>query len=114
MPLVLASENPVARKDHRCDLCDRIIGPGERYNRQRNIGEDGPYVFKVCAHCCALVRLTTATDWADDDAGYAADDICEWEPGTIWEARLRAQYRRKWRRLDGRLYPVPTAPEADQ
>ena len=106
-PLVLASENPVARIEHKCQLCWRTIGPGERYNRQRNIGDDGPYVFKACAHCHAYVLLTSLTDWCDD--GYTADDLVEYEPGSIVEARWRAQHRRKWRRRDGTLYPIPKA-----
>jgi len=112
MPTVLASEHPVARIEHHCQLCGRTIEPGEKYNRQRNIGDDGPYVFKACAHCHALTVVTTATESANYyGEGYTADDLLEWEPGTVWEARLRAQYRRKWRRLDGCLYPVPAAPE---
>jgi hypothetical protein len=105
MPLVLASENPVARKEHRCQLCYRTIEPGERYNRQRNIGDDGPYVFKACAHCDAYVRLADIASYCDD--GYTADDVCEYEPVDVTSARWRAQYRRKWRRRDGALYPVP-------
>lgn len=111
-PIVLASENHVARKQHRCELCGRTIEPGERYNRQRNIGDNGPCVFKSCAHCEALVTLTTATEDADYwGEGYTTDDIWEWQPGNIWEARLRAQWRRRWRRRDGSLYDVPTPPE---
>jgi hypothetical protein len=108
MPLVLASENPVARKEHRCQLCNRTIEPGERYNRQRNIGDDGPYASKACAHCDALATLSTVAEWAWwNSDGYTMDDFIEWEPTTVREARWRAQYRRKWRRRDGALYPVP-------
>lgn len=106
-PLVLASENPVARIEHKCQLCYRTIEPGEQYNRQRNIGDDGPYVFKACAHCDAYVRLAGIANWADD--GYAADDVWEYPPANIREARWRAMYRRKWRRRDGGLYPIPDA-----
>jgi hypothetical protein len=104
-PVVLASENPVARVEHGCQLCGRTIEPGERYNRQRNIGDDGPYVFKACAHCNAYVRLTDLSSWCDD--GYTIDDVYEYEPCTMREARWRAQHRRKWRRRDGSLYPIP-------
>lgn len=107
----LASDNPRARVEHVCQLCYRKIQPGEKYNRQRNIGDDGPYVFKACAHCHALAKVSTVIDNAlDYSEGYTADDFVEWEPTTILEARWRAQYRRKWRRRDGELYPIPTAP----
>jgi hypothetical protein len=113
-PLVLASEHPVAKKEHCCNLCSRTIEPGERYNRQRNIGDDGPYVFKSCAHCDALTRVSSVTEDANFyGEGYTADDFFEWHPSTLHEARWRAQYRRKWRRRDGDLYPVPTAKDAD-
>lgn len=99
----IADDHPVARKQHRCELCDRIIEPGERYNRQRNIGVDGPYVFKACAHCAALVSLVNL----DYDQEYTADDLWEWDPGTFGEARWKVQYHRKWRRRDGTLYATP-------
>lgn len=107
-PLVLADDNPVARKEHGCQLCGRTIEPGERYSRQRNIGDDGPYVFKACAHCHAYVRLSEIAEWCDD-VGYTADDMWEYEPRNITEARWRAQHRRRWRRRDGGLCPIPGA-----
>lgn len=106
-PLVLASDWPVARIEHHCQLCGRTIQPGEKYNRQRNVGDDGPYVFKACAHCHAYVKLAGIADWCDD--GYTADDVWEYEPGDMTEARWRAQHRRKWMRRDGALYPIPEA-----
>ncbi len=106
---VIADERPTARKAHRCDLCDRAIEPGESYRRCWIIGDDGPYTFKECAHCSACVTLSTVTETAHYyGEGYSSDDFANWEPGTVWEARLRAQWRRKWRRRDGALFPVPT------
>lgn len=105
---IIASENPVARLTHRCCLCNRQIMPGERYNRQRNIGDDGPYVFKACAHCHALTRVSNILDAVDYyGEGYIEDDFQEWEPGTVQEARWKVQYNRKWQRRDGALYPIP-------
>lgn len=108
---VIASENPVARKEHQCALCGRTIRPGERYNRQRNVWDGDPYVFKSCAHCHWLVTkgcpdsLREFIDWADE--GYTTDTIWDWEPSTVAEARLLVGFRRKWTRRDGSLYPVP-------
>ena len=109
MSLLLASEHPVARVMHRCDLCQRLINPGERYNRQRVIGDDGPYVFKDCAHCEAAVKILNEVegDWYDSEFGYSAYDFAEFDPTTIQTARLRAMWKRQWRRRDHELYPVP-------
>ena len=52
--------------------------------------------------------LVLASDADFYGEGYNTDDFCEWEPSTVWEARLRAQWRRHWRRRDGDLYPIPT------
>jgi hypothetical protein len=103
--------NPVARRDHRCQLCSREIQSGERYNRQRNIGDDGPYVFKACAHCTAMVKVLNEIegDWYDDWEGYSYTDLLEFDPSAIYTARLRVMFRRGWRRRDGSLYPVPGA-----
>lgn len=109
MTLLLASEHPVARKEHTCSMCRRTIEPGERYNRQRCIGDDGPYVFKDCAHCSALVAILHAVegDWYDTDFGYTEYDVAELDPTTIRTARLKVMWKRHWRRRDGALYPVP-------
>ena len=78
--------------------------------RQRNIGDDGPYVFKSCAHCNALIKVSSVIESADYyGEGYTIDDFQQWEPNTIQEARWRAQYRRKWKRRDAALYPIPGA-----
>jgi hypothetical protein len=60
-------------------------------------------------HCLAI--LPHVIDYWSDD-GYTEADFVDWEPASIQEARWRAQYRRKWRRRDGRLYPVPGADAA--
>lgn len=69
-----------AIKRHQCDLCSRWIEPGETYNRQRGIGEDGPFTFKECAACRWLVGLINSEfgrDWYDQERGYTEDDIAD-------------------------------------
>lgn len=109
MALMIANEHPVARIMHRCELCARLIQPGERYNRQRLIGDDGPYVFKDCAHCEATVKILNEIegDWYDSEFGYSTYDLAELEPSTIQAARLKIMWKRQWRRRDRDLYPVP-------
>lgn len=106
---MLGDSKPKARVEHRCGLCNRVIGVGETYHRARIVGDDGPYVFKKCAHCSATLRLYFDEIVWEPSEGYCDEDFHNWEPSTIHGARLRAQYRRKWRRRDGTLYPVPTA-----
>lgn len=107
--ITLGETNPVARVQHRCNLCGRRIEPGEQYNRQRNIHDGRAYTFKDCAHCQAMVQTYNRLegDWYDAWEGYTQDDLHEYEPTTMPGARLRAMFRRQWRRRDGGLYDVP-------
>lgn len=105
---VIWDSEPVARKPHRCEDCDRRIDPGELYLRQRVIGDDGPYTWKRCAHCRAFIALyhdEMVSDWYE---GIGPDDISEWEPGTPASREHKRQWMGKWR-VDGKLYPIPTA-----
>ncbi len=110
MTTVLHESNPRARKRHRCELCIRDIEVGETYNRQRSIYDGEPYVFKACEHCMALVHVFDESNayWYDDE-GYTIDSIADVDPANLREARFQVQWRRKWRRRDGDLYPVPEA-----
>lgn len=103
---VIAYERPVARKDHTCQLCGRTIGEGEQYDRQRIVGDDGPYVFKSCAHCDAVVTLADL-DY-DREGGYTMNTIDQHEPSSWPEARWIVCWRRRWRRADGSLYAIPS------
>lgn len=106
-PQVLGWSTPTARVEHRCQLCGRTVRKGERYDRQRIIGDDGPYVFKSCAHCQAVLKITDIMDWADDDYGYTMDTFDCWEPRSVADLRLKVGWRRNWERADGTLWDVP-------
>lgn len=65
-----------ARKNYRCDWCDKIIPKGEKYIRQKYI-----YDGEFCtwrAHC-ACQRVTDAIwDYADPDDGLDSDGFYEY------------------------------------
>lgn len=99
-----------ARKAHHCSLCGRTIEPGETYEYQINIYDEHIYTWKECAHCDAMRCRIDFSGWAGyPDEGIDADDIGEYEPRSIAEARLIVGWRTKWRRKDGTLREVPTA-----
>lgn len=107
-PTVLHEGWRLATTQHRCQLCGRTIGPGERYFVQTNKGDDGVYAWKECEHCLSLLRETTALCDCDlYGEGYGPDTVVDWEPVDLRELRLKALWRKQWRRKDGTLYPVP-------
>lgn len=92
-----------ARKRHRCWLCARIIRPHEIY--RRTVGFDGTaWTNKTCLHCDALCSVLPRWFGLDE---YDWDVISDWDPADIGEARLKAQWKRRWERFDGTLYPLP-------
>lgn len=65
---VLEDVKPVARKQHRCDVCDGVIGEGDRYHRQRGVWEGEPYTHKAhllcrAAYVLAMRDLERRADW---------------------------------------------------
>jgi len=45
----------VTRKDWRCDGCFRRFPAGGPKTSQRIVGDDGPFTWKECATCSAIV-----------------------------------------------------------
>lgn len=91
MTTVLDHSEPVARKQHQCCECGGAIGAGDRYIRQRNVGDDGPYVYKAHALCWALI------DWSE--ALYSDGSVIEWD----WK---REQLREVFAGLAATLAPT--------
>ena len=54
---VLEDARHVAHKRHTCDICCGSITEGTSYNRQRVIGDDGPYTHRSHDLCLAFYRL---------------------------------------------------------
>lgn len=71
-----------ANKNHRCDLCGKEIGKGERYEWIKNIWEGDFYEFHshiACSNICSAIW-----DYADPDEGMDEDlfqdscrEVCE-------------------------------------
>ena len=94
---------PTARVRHICEMCRRVIEPGEAY--LRGVGLDGTaWTWKECAHCDAL-RDVARAQTGDDE--YDWQTIADWEPTSWQQMRVKVQWLRGWTRRDGRLYPVP-------
>ena len=53
-PTVYSVRQHVARKEHRCSECGRVIRPGERYDCAFGIWGGRGDTFKTCQHCRAL------------------------------------------------------------
>lgn len=98
-----------ALKTHICESCGRSIDKGEKYDRTFAIDGGDTWVYKECVHCAALVNIWCIWDYCDASEGYTLDTFHEYrdEIRTITDARLWAQWHRKWRRGDGTLFPVP-------
>jgi hypothetical protein len=99
---------PTARKIQQCDECRRYILPGESYERVFGKWEGRVNTFKTCAHCRVLQK------WLVRECdgflyGGLEEEIEEHarEYSRFWLYRALKSMRRKWRRRDGSLMPVP-------
>lgn len=106
MVQTLHHDSPVARKQHLCSSCSRIIESGEQYDRQDNVFDGQRYAYKCCAQCQAatswIYRHIDGPSYWDD--GFDLRDVLSdlyLESGT--EFRLWHYMRRGWRRLNGEL-----------
>ena len=101
-----------ARKQHRCGECGRAIETGERYEAAQMM-DYGGYWFgcKTCQHCIAARQwlLNECDGWVY--AGVYEDLREHWDENTLlrslWLGRVIVGMRRKWRKRDGSLMPVP-------
>ena len=56
MITILKESHPIARKEHRCMLCNGKIAKGQRYYRQTCVYDDKPYDFIEHEECKAIAR----------------------------------------------------------
>jgi hypothetical protein len=98
-----------AAKSHVCDDCGRTIDKGERYHLARGLTDGYWWGAKCCAHCYAagwwLKEICGGWLWQ----GIGEELAQHWEEGytDLVVGRLVVGHRRKWKRWDGALMPLP-------
>ena len=107
----LSNRRHTARKEHKCVECYRIIQIGETYNLQFCVLSGNMEIYKTCAHC-QVVKA-----WLEKECGgylflSVYDDILEHarEGYGLRVKMLAIGMQRKWKRKDGRMWPVPKLP----
>ena len=109
---MLSEADPVARKDHKCRECGRVIERGERYHVDRFVWEGKLDAHKTCAHCMV------AREWLRQECGGylfggVEEDIREHAHNGDYPMgvyRLAVGMAWKWRTPRGRMLPLPAVP----
>jgi hypothetical protein len=66
---IASSETPVARKEHKCCECHRVIQKGEKYERYASLCEGSWDTYKTCWDCFSVRNAL----------------FCNWYFGRVWE-----------------------------
>lgn len=75
----LRQSTPVARKAHRCGMCNGSVQPGERYHRSTNLFDGRVYDFITCSPCESDGILAEVHAWCGSPwEGVSAEDAYEW------------------------------------
>lgn len=110
---VLHERYPTARIAHKCNECNRAISPGEKYMVERYVFDGDAKTHKTCAHCC-VVRQWLASECGGWMYGGLHEDISEHGDDPhygVGVKMLSVGMDRKWKRRDGRPWPIPRMPK---
>jgi hypothetical protein len=115
-PDVYRATDHVARVQHKCIECNRVIEPGETYRRAFMVYEGHPDTYKTCTHC------QVGQAWlAENCGGFLHHGLIEemeehaatYPDHRFGFLRIKVGMSRKWHRFDGaglmRLPPLPVA-----
>lgn len=99
----------LARKDHKCRECQRMILAGERYHRETYVFDGDFTQHKTCAHCM-VVR-----EWLSEECGgwlYGgveedAREHCHSGMYRMDLYRAVVGMANRWRTPSGKLLPIP-------
>jgi hypothetical protein len=107
--LILSEHDRIARKEHKCMECWRVIRKGERYHIINLIFDREFKSHKTCAHCYVMCQ------WLSAECGgfmfrHVREDITEHVQYAYsgWAlARCAIGMRLKWTKKNGELMKVP-------
>jgi hypothetical protein len=114
--LILADETLTAKKEHKCSECRRVIGAGEKYNRERGKCDGSMFTHKTCSHC-QVARVWMYRECGGFVYGEIEEELREhWHESDVYRnrelARLIYGMGRFWKRRKGGLMPIPTLGES--
>lgn len=109
---VLHERHPVAKIEHKCLECRRVIKAGERYMVERTVFDGRANTHKTCTHC-QCVRHWLTLECGGFLYGGVAEDIHEHasEGYGLSVKMMAAGISRQWKRRDGRMWPLPRLPK---
>ena len=72
---IISETTLTARKEHRCELCNRIIHKGQKYRRQFIRDYSGEvWSFKGHEECCELTSIIDFSDYYEGVDNYAFEE----------------------------------------
>lgn len=108
--VVLKDKHCVARKNHKCSECRRIIQSGEKYHLESLVFEREFSAHKTCSHCSVMRQ------WLIENcSGFVYEGVREdiWEHAQEYDnmgmkfLRAAVGMRRRWTKKNGQLMKVP-------
>lgn len=103
-PEIYKERARVAKKEHKCSECSRLILTGEKYRSAFMVFESHPAAFKTCRHC------RVGQQWLLDNCGTFAhgglmeemeEHIGEYPDIAFGLYRIKVGMRRRWRSFSG-------------
>jgi len=77
MPIVLSTNQPIAKKEHRCNFCGGVISIGEKYHTANCVYDGVCYTWKSHSHCSFIASELRMYDDCYDE-GLDSDTFCEY------------------------------------
>lgn len=78
MAEVIRKSEPTARKDHRCDSCNRRIAKGERYSNAFVVDGGDNWTYRAHIDCMEAMRIMFAAGIEGDEGAWR--NVCEADP----------------------------------